>query len=495
MQNGWKGSEAGPGACLRRAGSLVVGPRFRLVLVLGLAFALFVGTDQSGRTLSADTARYALVGREIVERGDPSRLTVDGMPYAKKPPLVFWLEAAAFSLCGFTEAAARLPSRVFGLASVALLMAITARCHGRRAAFWAGLAMATWHAFQRSACAARLDTALTFFTLASFAVFLSMDRWGVTRGKAAGLGGSIGLAVLAKGPPGLLGAAAIALGGVVSGRSRLVLKAAPIAVAAAVAVAAPWYVLQLVREGPGWSTDLVRDWTRSQEEASLGKSLALYGREFFLPAAAWLLPAALGAAAALGRARRNPRRALPEVLFLSLTVVLLAGLALRAAHHARYLIPLVPVFAFTAGTWLSVKLCRLRAERPVAALIACVVLVLYPLGLALGIPRMRVKYEEIARAAEFVRAADPRASVLPTWPAEIGDGISEATRFYFGLHMTPYDPRDPSQPPFVVVRHPERRSEFESRYGLPILLAGPEAIIYDARGKHEPRFQNGLPGR
>ena len=458
----------------------MTGPRGRLVLVLGFAFALFVGTDQHGRTFSADTARYALVGREIVERGDPSQLTLDGRPYAKKPPLVFWLEAAAYSMFGFTEGAARLPSRLFGLASVALLMAITARYHGLRAAFWAGLCMTTWHAFQRSACTARLDTALTFFTVAGLAVFLAMDRRGFTRWRALALGSLIGLGVLAKGPPGLLAAAAILFGAALTGRTRLAIQAMPLAVAAAAAVAAPWYILQALREGQAWTGDLVGDWTRSQEAAGPGKFLCLYAREFFLPATPWLVPSALGIVRAVRRIREHPRRALPEALFLSLAVALLAGLACRAAHHARYVIPLVPVFAFTAGPWIA---CRLRGwERPVAVLLAVIVLGAYPLGLATGVPRMRIKYEDIRRAAELVRDRDPQASVLPTWPPRIGTGIQEATRFYFGLSLRPFDPHDPTQPSIIYMRSPERRSEFEGLHGLRALIVGEEGIIYDRRG-------------
>lgn len=470
--------QAAPDKLERRALLALTGPRGRLVLVLGLAFALFVGTDQHGRAFSADTARYALVGKEIVERGDPLRLTLDGKSYAKKPPLVFWLEAVAYSLFGFTEGAARLPSRAFGLGSVALLMALAARHHGRRAAFWAGLCMTTWHAFQRSACTARLDTALTFFTVAALAAFLSMDRRGFTPWRAVALGSLMGLGVLAKGPPGLLAAGAILLGAALTGRSRLAFKAMPLAAASAAAIAAPWYILQTVREGHGWTLELLADWTHSQE-ASLGRFLALYVREFFLPAAAWLVPSAVGVAWAFRRIRGHPRRALPEALFLSLAVVLLAGLACRAAHHARYVIPLVPVLAFTGGPWIAYRLRRRRPERTVAGLLAVIVLAAYPLGLAVGVPRMRLKYEDIRRAAELVRDGDPKATIIPTWPPRIGEGIQEATRFYFGLSLRPFDPADSTQPSIVLLRSLERLPELESLHGLRVLVVGEESIIYD----------------
>jgi 4-amino-4-deoxy-L-arabinose transferase-like glycosyltransferase len=468
------------GAPLKSLLRLLTGPAYRPALVLGLAFVLFTGTDQDGASFSGDTARYALIGREIVERGDPTRLTLEGEPYANKPPLIFWLEAAAFSAFGFTEAAARLPSRAFGLASVALLMSLVARHGGRRIAFFAGIVMATWHAFQRSAITCRLDSALTFFTLASIAVFLSIDRKGAPPRRAILLGAVVGLGVLTKGPAGLLGAGAILLGAPLAGRGRLLLRSLPLAAAALVAVAAPWYVLQVAREGEPWISGFLKDITRSKE-VGLDRVLGLYAREFFLTALPWLPPAFLGAAAAAARLRKMRRRALPEALLLSLITVLCLGVASRGTHHARYLIPAVPALAWFAGAWLAPRLRAPWIRRSIAGAIAATVLIAYPLSIAFGLFPVRDKYREMRAAVEIARAAVPDASILPTWPPRIGSGTIPPVRFYFGLSLRPFNPGDRSQPPFVLLRDRSLRAELEAVAPLLLVFEGREHMLYRRR--------------
>src|SRR5947208_3268662 len=103
---------------------------------------------------------YAQVGREIVERGDPTRLTLDEKPASRQTPLAYWMNAAAFAVFGYREWAARLPSCVMGVATVALLVALVARRRGRRTAFWAGLACLAFPVFQRTAHPVRLALSL-----------------------------------------------------------------------------------------------------------------------------------------------------------------------------------------------------------------------------------------------------------------------------------------------------------------------------------------------
>ena len=307
-----------------RVASILSKPSVRAGLVMGLAFALFVGSGSRGATLTGDPIRYAQTSREIVERGDPTRLTLDGALVARKPPLVFWMVALAYGALGFTDVAARLPSQAMGLATVALLMFLVSRRNGRRAAFWAGLSCATWYVFRDSASTCRLESTLAFLSLASLGAFLRIDRLGPSPLRALGLGALLGLAVLAKGPPGVLPAAAIALGALVTGRGRLLLRTAPLAALGLVLVAGPWYATQIVREGPAWWDQLHADWTRDTAPVhDLLAALPLYGSQVFAVAAVWVPSLAMGVTLAIRRVRRTPRRALPEALLLSFIASLL----------------------------------------------------------------------------------------------------------------------------------------------------------------------------
>jgi 4-amino-4-deoxy-L-arabinose transferase-like glycosyltransferase len=62
-----------------------------------------------------DEPRYAEVAREMLARHDLITPTLGGLPWFEKPPLLYWLMAAAYRLFGVTEYAARLGPAICGL--------------------------------------------------------------------------------------------------------------------------------------------------------------------------------------------------------------------------------------------------------------------------------------------------------------------------------------------------------------------------------------------
>ena len=54
-----------------------------------------------------DEGRYAEVGRWMWMTGDWLTPRLDGIPFFHKPPLLYWMEAAAMSVLGATPWAAR----------------------------------------------------------------------------------------------------------------------------------------------------------------------------------------------------------------------------------------------------------------------------------------------------------------------------------------------------------------------------------------------------
>src|SRR2546426_7523869 len=62
---------------------------------------------------------HAEIARELLRSGDPFRLTLNGVVYVDKPPLLYWLEAGAFTTFGASEATARSVSAAAGVAAVA----------------------------------------------------------------------------------------------------------------------------------------------------------------------------------------------------------------------------------------------------------------------------------------------------------------------------------------------------------------------------------------
>jgi len=133
-------------------------------------------------------------------------LHLNGQPYDQKPPLYFWLAAAAGAPLGkVTEGAARLPSALAALATLALTIAFGARLLGGPAALNGAALLLTAWTFAETSRRVQLDVLLTCFeTLALFG-FWRLDRGlGGRRGNLVLLHASMGLAVLTKGPVGFL---------------------------------------------------------------------------------------------------------------------------------------------------------------------------------------------------------------------------------------------------------------------------------------------------
>lgn len=119
-----------------------------------------------------DEPRYAQVAREMLQGEGWIIPHLNGEVYLDKPPLFFWLQAAAATAVGgMTEAAARLPSAVFGLATILLLFFFGVRLFSERTGFFASLILATNVEYIWLARRANIDATLTFFTTAAIFLF------------------------------------------------------------------------------------------------------------------------------------------------------------------------------------------------------------------------------------------------------------------------------------------------------------------------------------
>ncbi len=179
-----------------------------LLLALAAVRIASLGLYPLGDTTEArygEIARLmALTGDWITPQNDP------GVPFWAKPPLSFWAAAASIKLLGVDEFAARLPSVLFAFATLALLWFLARRAepgHSRLEAWIALLAFSTMPLGFLAAGAVMTDMALTATTTAAMAAF--WFAW-TQRSAPAGyaLFAALGLALLAKGPVGVVLAAA-----------------------------------------------------------------------------------------------------------------------------------------------------------------------------------------------------------------------------------------------------------------------------------------------
>ena len=97
-------------------------PGRRTLLAALFALLAVVWLEPPGSRLAEpDETRYAEIPREMLAAGDLVVPRLNGVPYFEKPPLLYWANAASLRIFGETPWAARLPTRLAGLGTLALV--------------------------------------------------------------------------------------------------------------------------------------------------------------------------------------------------------------------------------------------------------------------------------------------------------------------------------------------------------------------------------------
>jgi dolichol-phosphate mannosyltransferase len=104
-----------------------------LFLVLALA-AVFFFSRLHTPLLEPEEGRYAEIPRQMLAEGSWLVPILHGQPYLDKPPLLYWLVMASYSLFGVHDWAARLVPGVAGLLTIAVSYFWARRTAGNRAA-------------------------------------------------------------------------------------------------------------------------------------------------------------------------------------------------------------------------------------------------------------------------------------------------------------------------------------------------------------------------
>jgi 4-amino-4-deoxy-L-arabinose transferase-like glycosyltransferase len=112
-----------------------------LLWLIGLALLLMATGLGLRDPWPADEPRFALVAQDMQRSGDWMFPRVGGDLYADKPPVFFWLMAAAMALTGSLRLGFLLPSLLAGIGSVLLVYDLLRRVRGREVAFAGGLVL------------------------------------------------------------------------------------------------------------------------------------------------------------------------------------------------------------------------------------------------------------------------------------------------------------------------------------------------------------------
>ncbi|MBI4635925.1 MAG: glycosyltransferase family 39 protein [Candidatus Rokubacteria bacterium] len=322
------------------------------LLAIGLGRA---PPDDPGEGMHAEIARELTVSR------DPFALTLNGIAYVDKPPLLYALMAGALSLAGTSEAAARAVPALGALGAVAATAWLGARLLGGRGGFVAGAALLTSAGFFAYGRYVRPETLFVAALALGFAWALVGLRDGRRGMVVAGLA-AFGAAGLAKDPLGALGpplAIGVALG--LGGRVRPVERWLPLAgVVACVALAFGWWVLAEIRTpGFAWYTiadnhvlNVLRARRFPDEDVPLSavQFLAVAGAG----ALPWVIPAAASAVDLVRLRAWRDREGIAWVALLVWTVGVLGLTALSPFRLPHYGLPAYPAIALLAArAWVT----------------------------------------------------------------------------------------------------------------------------------------------
>ena len=357
--------------------------RFRGLLAAAGALALyclyFLGLGRCG-LLGPDEPRYAAIGLRMAGSGDFVMPVLWGQPWFEKPPLLYWMTAAASRMGLDSELAPRLPVALLSVAFLLFFLAVLRREFGARAALFAAAILATSAGWLGYSHIAVTDLPLS----ATFAAgMLLLLRPAVSWRRAAASGALFGLAVLAKGlVPFVLLLPALWL-------LRRNIRALAVMLAVALAVALPWYATISARAGRVFFDEFIwkHHFARFASDALQHvQPWWYYAPVLMVGLAPWTPLAAL-----------LRRRTFLDARARFLLAWFLWGLVFFSASRNKlpgYVLPLLPAAAALLGVALD------AARRAWVALAACAMLVclfpvaerVLPVALITGIRRAGVQF-------------------------------------------------------------------------------------------------------
>ena len=282
---------------------------------------------------------HAEIARELAMSRDPLALTLNGVRYVDKPPLLYVLIAAVSTVSGPSEAAARAVSACAALAAVGATAWLGAHLLGPRGGLVAGVALLTGIGFFAYGRYVRPETLFVAALAGGFALCLVGIRDGWRGLCAAGLA-LFGCAALAKDPLGaLLPPLAIGVALALAGRARPFSAWLPgTGVAACLIIGFGWWVgAELRTPGFGWYTTIdnhVLNVARARHFAD--EDVPLTAVEFLAVAIGSTVPWIIAAGVAVwSLVRRRAWRSADEVGWVALTIWVVGVFGITALSPFR----------------------------------------------------------------------------------------------------------------------------------------------------------------
>ncbi|MGJ7529285.1 ArnT family glycosyltransferase [Variovorax sp. GB1P17] len=216
--------------------------------LIAAIFAWLLVTAWARPLMAPDEGRYASVALSMLHSGDWLVPRLDGLPFFHKPPLFYWIGAAAMAVTGPVEWAARLPSLLGGGVAASALFLFLRRWSTERQALLSTVVLVTTPFFFLGAQFANLDMlvagCISATVLLAAAAALARERAEPWRALLAGAYLFAAAGLLAKGLIGVVLPVGVLLIWCVATRRPSVLRLSVWLPGWAIllAVAGPWFV-------------------------------------------------------------------------------------------------------------------------------------------------------------------------------------------------------------------------------------------------------------
>ena len=377
----------------------------RPLWLIAALFAWLLATAWVRPLMAPDEGRYGSVALAMLHSGDWLVPRLDGLPFFHKPPLFYWIGAAAMSVTGPVEWAARLPSIIGAGTAAAALFLFLRRWSTMRQALLSTVVLVTTPFFFLGAQFANLDMlvagCISATVLLAAGAALARERGEPWRALLAGAYLMAAAGLLAKGLIGLVLPGAVLVLWCAATRKTVVLKLALWLPGWAILLAAagPWFVAMQLKYPEFFDYFVITQHFRRFASSGFNNEHPFW---FYVPVLAVLtLPWFAWVLVPRGKDDKDgtPRSRLSDVDWLMWIwlAVIVVFFSLPRSKLVGYVLPALPPLAcliaqrVLAGRAVEKLLPRMRATSAVAAVlcVACVVAVaLYsvPPGTRLRLP-------------------------------------------------------------------------------------------------------------
>ena len=333
-----------------------------------------------------DEPRYAWIARDMTETGDWVTPRLYGNPWFEKPPLYYWGAALCFKVFGVSEAAARLPCAISALLATLALAWLAWRLYGTETARCVLLLLPTTVGMIGFSHAAATDMPFSgMLTIAMVCAAVVLRLAPCEEGGASPvptststprlalilLGFFLGLAVLAKGPAGvILCGGAVFFWAILTKRWRDAFRLLrPAAIAAFCLTALPWYIL-CARRNPDFFRIFIIEHNFKRfltPEFQHFQPFWFYGLVLLIALLPWTSLLVWSCATKLTAAFRGKRISASTTYFAAWAIFCITFFSISQSKLPGYILPSIPAMcAVMSHSYVDLAAAYRRSYRIVA---------------------------------------------------------------------------------------------------------------------------------